>query len=446
MSSEPARIDERPLAGLRVIELGIAIAGPLLTQTLAYYGAHVVKVESPTRPDAVRIAPPWISRDDAEALAAGADASQPNTDYGAGKLSLALDVKASRGAEVMSRLLAASDVFVTNYARRPVEQLGLDYEHTRTVNPSIIYVALHGFGATPGAPYSDYVAFGPSQSAVAGLDELTGDADRPSPVTPVSFADFGSPGHALVGLLAALDHRDRTGEGQLVDVSQFASTVSFFGALALAYGVTGELPARRGNQRDHAAPNGVYPGSRADSWIAITIESDEEWRALCHVAGDEPWTRHEGFDSSAGRLTDQDAVDTAVASWTQQHTVEELEAWLQAAGIAAAVLVDPPHILRDAQLLSRDVFTTAPHLRLGRDVVVARPMRLTQTPGRYDRAGPALGEDTDPVLRDWCGYTDDEIDGLVSLGTVFRPGPAVRLRRPSVSWGSKLWPELEWPT
>jgi benzylsuccinate CoA-transferase BbsF subunit len=447
MSPEPARADQRPLVGLRVVELGIAIAGPLLTQTLAYYGADVVKVESPTRPDAVRVPPPWIPRDDTEAMAVATDASQPNTDYGAGKKSIALDVKAPRGAEVMARLLASADAFVTNYARRPIQQLGLAYDDVRAINPGIVYVALHGFGATPGAPYSDYVAFGPSQSAVAGLDELTGDADRPPPVTPISFADFGSPAHALVGLLAALEHRDRTGEGQLVDVSQLASTVSFFGALVLAYGVTGELPPRRGNQRDHDAPNGVYPGSRPDSWIAITVESDAEWRALCHVASDEPWTRQPALDTAAGRLADQDALDAGIARWTRRHTVEELEAWLQAAGVAGAVLVDAPHILRDAQLVSRGVFATAPHSRLGRDVVVARPMRLTGTPGRYDRAGPGLGEDTDQILRDWCAYTGGEIDELIERGAVHRQRSAdVRLRRPCVPWASKLWPEVEWPT
>jgi benzylsuccinate CoA-transferase BbsF subunit len=446
MSDEPAPSDGRPLAGLRAVELGIAIAGPLLGQYLAYYGAEVVKVESPTRRDVVRIPPPWLPRDDVAVPTAGGDASQPNTDYGAGKLSVALDVKAPRGDEVMRRLLAECDVFLTNYARRPIAQLGLDYDAVRAVNPGIVYAALHGFGAVPRAPYSDYLAFGPSQSAVAGLDELTGDSDRPPPVTPISFADFGSPAHALVAVLAALEHRDRTGEGQLVDVSQLASTVSFMGARAVTYGVTGSVPARQGNQRDDAAPNGVYPGVRPDSWLAITVQSDEEWRALGAVAGGEPWAQDQRFATTAGRLDDQDALDIAIASWTSRHTVEELEAWLQHAGVAAAVLVDAPHMLRDPQLLSRATFTTAPHRRLGRDVVIARPMRLSATPGRFDRAGPALGEDTDRILRSWGGYRDDEIETLIELGTVSREAAATATwRRPSVSWASKLWPELEWP-
>jgi len=445
----PDGSDERPLAGIRVFELSIAIAGPTCGRYLAHFGADVIKVESRHNPDPVRvIGSAWVPFDDPSIGDARPDTSPVINEFSAGKRSLGLDLKHPRGKEAAQRLLATCDVFLTNYSGPAVRELGLDYDAVRAVRPDIVYVAMHAFGAITDAPYYDYVAWGPNQAPLTGLDDITGyPGEPPAAIAAFGYPDYSSGIFAVIGTLAALEHRDDTGEGQLVDVSQFDATVSLLGPFLIDHERNGTTPARTGNRLPWSAPEGVYPCRGDDRWVAISADTDEAWRALAGVAGHPEWVDHARFANVEARIANHDALDEAIASWTVGHTADEVAAWLQAAGVAAGPVMDPPAMLADVHVADRGFWLVGEQARVGPDLVTGLPIRLSATPGGIERAGPSLGEDNAAVLGDVCGYSDEAQAALADAGAVFpMAAPDLRLRRPYLAWAPAAFPHLPWST
>jgi len=308
------------LEGLRVLEMGIAIAAPSCGRFLAHHGADVMKVESPGNPDVTRLfGSAWArGREDIRLDGAWLDTGPYVTEMSAGKRSVALDLKRPNGLAAARRILAHCDVLITNYSAPAVAALGMGYEDARRVREDLVYVALPGFGCDPTKPYYEYLSWGPNQSPLVGIDELTGyPADEPAGVASVAPADYCAGLHALVAVLAGLAHRDRTGEGTFVDLSQFEATVALLGPFLLDHELSGRSQQRSGNSEPGYAPSGTYPCRGVDRWVAISVEDDEQWRALCAVIGAD----HLAHDSSLGTVDGRRHVE----SGQPQATLERCE-------------------------------------------------------------------------------------------------------------------------
>ncbi|MEA2625956.1 MAG: benzylsuccinate CoA-transferase BbsF subunit, partial [Candidatus Binatota bacterium] len=314
------------------------------------------------------------------------------------------------------------------------------------IRPDVVYAAISGFGIDPETPYYDFIAWGPNQAPLIGLDEVTGWADRPpSGFSVFSYPDFTNGLHAAVAVMAALEHRARTGEGQSIDLAQLEATAAMLGPWLLDAAL-GDPPRRDGNRAPGAAPHGIYPSRGRERWVAIAVFSDDEWRKLCTVAERPEWRDDPRFATAEARLAHQDPLDEAISAWTRTRSDDEVAEWLQRAGIAAAPVLDNPRVTTDPQLRDRGFWIVADHARLGRDLVTGSPIRLSATPGTTERAGPALGQDNAYVLREVCGYSEDEIAALTRDRVVLPMAHCdeAALARPYFPWIRHFMPDLPW--
>ena len=400
------------LAGLRVLELTAAMAGPWIGRFMAACGAEVIRVESRQHPDVVRLyVPPR-----APELGTRPQDSPWFTDWNAGKRFVALDLRRPRAVDICRRLAARSDVVVENYSAGVVDKLGLGWDDLRGAKPDLVMLASSGYGNV--GPQRANVTWGPNIEALSGLATLSGFAHRPCTITQYAYPDVLSALHGLVAVLAALAHRDATGEGQYVDLAHLEATVAAFGDVMTEFDATGRVPARNGNRSPTAAPHGCYRCRGDDRWIAIAVDGDEQWRALCRVADGAAWTRDPRFATRAARLTAVDALDAAVESWTSTHDAAALMTRLQAAGVAAGVVQTVADLAVDPQLAARGFFETVVHATRGSVVATGIPLGLTATPARSGRAGQAVGEDDAYVLREVLAMNDAEIAAAVADGAI----------------------------
>lgn len=423
----------RPLEGLRVCELSIAIAAPTCGKYLAYFGADVVKVESQRNPDVIRL----LARDTGAAIA----------EFNAGKRSVGLDLKRPAGAEAMRRLLAASDVFLTNYTAPALRRLGLTYDDVSAVRSDIVYAALPGFGSDTSTPYYDYVAWGPNQAPLVGLDSLTGmPGHDPAGIATISYPDYSSGVHATIAVLAELRRRRASGQGSCIDLSQMEATVSLLGPLVIAQQRTGVTPGASGNRQVDGTVQGVYPCAGDDRWVAITVADDHDWQAVARVAAHPEWAADPRFATATARAANHDVADELISGWTARHTMAEVAEWLQRAGVAAVPVADNETLTLDPQLATRQFWAVAEHERLGPDLFTGVPIRLSATPGQFLSAGPAFAAHTVEVLLECCGYDRAAVDALVADGDAWLSSvdPSEPTDRPWRSWIGAVLPDIDW--
>jgi benzylsuccinate CoA-transferase BbsF subunit len=432
-----------PLAGIRVIECGIAVAGPVAACYLARLGAEVIKIESRAAGRGIGNRPPaWAPPD--LGLAA-TDLGAGNNTFNSEKTSLGLELKTPEGQALLDRLLVVSDVFLTNLSAPALATLGLDRGRVRAASPNILYVSMTGFGDSPG-PYRWYRAWGPNLSALAGLDELTGTPDRPPVMPPVPLPDYLGAFHAVVAVLAALDYRQATGVAQEIDLSQLDGCVAAVGPYVGQVSAGAGTPRRQGNRNAAAAPSGVFPCRGDDRWVAITVTSDAGWRGLGAAAGAPAWSRDPRYASVEGRLAHEDELEAAIGSWTRTATAQEIALRLQMNGVAAAPVQDCWDQLADPQLQARHFWRLAGHDRLGVDVVAGLPLRFSATPACMERAAPSLGSGNTEVLVELLGLRDGEVRRLEAAGVLCPMAPlperyaksGVRLQRPYWPWALPL--------
>jgi benzylsuccinate CoA-transferase BbsF subunit len=437
----------RPLDDLTVFELSIAVAAPTCGRYLAHHGADVFRVECPRYPDVARLfGSAWArERDDIELMGAWLDTGPYVSEMSAGKRSIGLDLKQPAGLEAARRLLRRCDLMLTNYSAPAVRALGMGYDDVRAVRPDIVYVAMPGFGGDPESPYYHYLSWGPNQAPLVGLDTMTGYADQePAGVAAFAPPDYMAGLHAFVAIMAALEQRDRSGEGVYVDLSQFEATVALLGPFLLDYDLTGRIVGRDGNRQPGVAPQGVYPCQGVDRWLALTVADDDAWRALGRVAGDPPWASDARFADVAGREAHHDEIDRLIGEWTSAHRADELAAWLARAGVGAYAVSDNSDVLGDPQVHSREYFEVKPNSRFGRDLFSGNPQRLTGTPGYTATAGPEMCEHTVEVLCELGGYEPEEVEKLMAEGVAFGPAqPEVVLRRPYDAYLDIMLPTAE---
>ncbi len=390
----------RPLEGIRIADFTWVWAGPFCTLQLAHLGADVVRVETQSRPCVTRLLPPWLDGKP------GINRSGYFNQYNQGKRSLALDLKQPESLDIAKRLVAASDVVCENFASGVIDRLGLGYDVLRQVNPRIIMISLSGYGL--GGPESEFVSYGPAQVPLSGMSSLTGYADWPPMHVGISYGDPTAGLHGAFAVLAALVHREKTGEGQFIDLSQTETMIALLAEGVLDYAMNGTQPERSGNRDPHLAPHGVFRCAGEQRWVSIAVRDDMEWQRLALLIGGSALAADARFASAAARKQNEDSLEELVTEWTSKQSAEEVHAALAAEGIPAFTTFNNRDIAEDPHLKQSGIFVELDHPEVGRRTHIGVPWRMPATPTEVQRPAPCLGADTDEVMVS-LGYSNDEI-------------------------------------
>jgi crotonobetainyl-CoA:carnitine CoA-transferase CaiB-like acyl-CoA transferase len=383
------------LAGVRVVDLGVGVAIPETGWLLAELGAEVIKIESRANLDFLRRL--TVEPDQP-------DRSWTFNDASRGHQSVCLDLRTPRGRELALRLCAAADVVLENNRGGVARSWGLDYEDVRRLRPDVIYVASQGYGR--GGPLGEVSAYGPLNSAFAGVTWLWNYPDAPYPGgSSLNHPDHIAAKMSAVAVLAALEHRRRTGEGQLIEMSQSEAAAYLIGEFYLE----GETLAQAGNGVRYACPHGVYPCAGEERWVAIAVVGDAAWERFASVLG---WTLEPRLATLEGRLAARDELEGRVTEWTRGRSPEDAAAALQSAGVSAMPVQTGDDHRADAHLAARGGLVTLEHPDIGPERHSGNPIRMSRTPFAPPRAAPRLGADTEEVLTRVLGLTRDEVATL----------------------------------
>jgi crotonobetainyl-CoA:carnitine CoA-transferase CaiB-like acyl-CoA transferase len=407
-------MSEGALAGLRVIDMGWAMAGPQATRILADFGAEVIKVESRARPDMGRtVFGPHVGE-------RGLDTSGYFNNFNRNKRGVTLNMARPEARAVFARLVAISDALLENFSADVMAKWGFDYDGLRRLRPDIVYVSMAGLGHS--GPYGRYQTYGPTVQALSGLTYLSGFPDMAPAGWGYSYMDHTGGYMAAIAMLAALLHCKRTGEGQHIDLSQVEAAIALTGTSVLDYVVNGRASKRDGNRSSQVpmCPHGVYRCAAApddpagdDEWVAVACETDAQWRALAGAIGRAEWAADAALAALDGRLAREAEIDAAVASWARERPPGDAMEALQAAGVPAG-RVNRSRELYDAdpQLAHRGLFPTVVHPLLGEHRVDGMPPELSRTPATFRRGAPLLGQDNAYVYGELLGMEADEIARL----------------------------------
>jgi crotonobetainyl-CoA:carnitine CoA-transferase CaiB-like acyl-CoA transferase len=388
-----------PLAGVRILDLSRAWAGPYGTRYLADFGAEVIKVETGAYPD-------------------GREPGNPGyEEINRNKRPITLNFQLPEGQELLKRLVAVSDVVVENFSPRVMAQYELDYQHLLTVRPDLIMVSMPGYGQS--GPHSRFVSFGGPLMAYTGMSLLWGYADSP-PDARVKTAqpDYIVAATQALAVSAALHHRARTGQGQHIEIAQVEATVASMALAYLDYFATGTVATPRGNRDPNAVPQGCYPCVGHEAWCVISCTTDAQWRALARLIGGEALAADPGLATAPARWERHDELDDRIGAWTREQTPYQVMRQLQAVGVPAGVVQTAEDLWRDVQLRAREYMVTLSHPDLGLIEHPGMTVRLQSTPGCIQRLAGPLGDANDTVFRGLLGLSREELARLVKAGVI----------------------------
>jgi benzylsuccinate CoA-transferase BbsF subunit len=404
-----------PLAGVRVVDFTWLGAGPYTTRTLADHGADVFRIESGKRLDRLRILPPFRDGDRAGSV----NRSGYFADRNSNKKSVTINLKHPDAAGLVLRLIAQVDIVASNFTPGTLTSLGLGYEAARAVKPDIIFLEMGmqgGYG-----PDSSLVGYGQTVSALTGLYHLSGLPGRMPVGTGTNYPDHvAAPTHSTLALLAALRHRRRTGAGQYIDLSQAETMIGLLGPTILDYTVNGRTQQPQGNLSDQCAPQGVYAAAGDDRWIAISVETDDQWHALVAELGAEALADHPDYATFIDRQRNHEALDSALTELTRTREPFELMDRLQRAGVPAGVMETYRDLIEvDPQLRHRGHFAVLDHPEMGPSIYNRPPYTLSAM-GKPPMRTPAplLGQHTREVLAEVLDLDDATIDELAAQGVL----------------------------
>lgn len=402
---------EMALSNIRIIDFGQGAIDPMTTAFLAGFGAEVIKVESYRHIDFVRRTEMFVDR-----------IRDPNRNfhfsrYNQNKLSVLIDLTLPKGVALAKRLVSIADVVIENFTVDVIHKLGLDYEELRKVKADIIMLSASFAGQT--GPYRNFRGQGNVIHALQGLNDLTGWPDRWPAAPAAAFGDHYLPYMWSCVILSALEHRSRTGKGQFVDGSSFEGCLDTLDTAVADYSGNGRVLTRRGNRHPAAAPHGVYRCLGEDRWCAITVFTDEEWRSFCDVMGNLAWIREERFSTLVGRVENADELDQLVEAWTLRQKAEDVMLKLQAVGVAAGLAENIKDLHQDPQLAYREHFWVPEEPGLEAYTFEAPSARLSETPARYLRRGPLMGEHNDYVFLELLGMSQEEYARLIEEKVIY---------------------------
>jgi benzylsuccinate CoA-transferase BbsF subunit len=396
-------------SGLKIVSFAWAVVGPLTMKYFADYGATVVRIETSTYPDANRISAPM--KEGSTGLNRGGYYNY----FNANLYSMALNMKRPEALDVAKRLIAKADVVMENFAAGVIEKWGLSYDVVREIKPDVIMLRQSGFG-TPG-PYAELPAFGMTLAGITGIPNFIGWPDSsPLPVGVAAYTDCICPRFATAALIAALEYRKKTGKGQLLDLSQFETSLYFILPAILDYQANAREPSRVGNACSFAAPHNVYRCQGDDRWCAIAVFTDDQWEAFCKVVGNDKLIRDSRFATLLSRKENEAELDNIISAWTANLAAEDVMARLQAVQVPAGVVQNAADVYNDAQLRNRGMFWPLEHPEVGTFTHLGQVFQLSETPARALRPSPCLGEHTEYICREFLNMSDEEFIQLSNKG------------------------------
>jgi CoA:oxalate CoA-transferase len=379
---------EQALAGLRVLDLTRVLAGPYCTMVLADLGADVVKVEIPETGDDSRHFGPYVGDESAYFMS-----------INRGKRSIALNLKDPEDKARFLQLVQKADVVVENYRPGTMEKLGLGYEVLQEHNPAVIYAAVSGFGHT--GPYSHRPAYDAVVQAMGGIMSITGPVGGPPVRVGTSIGDITAGLFTAIGILTALQHRNRTGEGQKVDVAMLDCQLAVLENAIARYSVTGEVPGPDGNRHPSITPFETFPTS--DGEIMIAAGNDALFKRLCQLLSEETWLEDERFLTNALRTKHREELTPLISARTKERKTSEWQNLLDEHGVPNGPINRVDQVLRDPQIQAREMVQVVMHPDAGPVTMAGIPVKLSRTPGEIRSASPRLGEHMAEVLADWLG-------------------------------------------
>jgi crotonobetainyl-CoA:carnitine CoA-transferase CaiB-like acyl-CoA transferase len=403
-----------PLEGYRVLDFGTAWAGPQCGHLLADMGAEVIKIETRGRLDGLRMGRPVVGDD----IAGGDEGKWPDMQpafhgLNRNKLSFTIDLKQPKARDIINRLVKVSDVVLDNSSPGAMTRLGLDHKSLEAINPGIISISLTACGEY--GPLRDTLVYAPSIISVGGLQSLIGYYGEGNPMQVMAaYGDTNASIHGFLAVLVALWHRERTGEGQHIELSETEAVTSLLGEGIMEYFMNGRIPKAPGNRHPGMCPHGIYPCQGKDRWIAIAIDTEEEWQNFCQAIGEPHWIKDEKFADKHSRLENQEELNRLIADKTTQYTPYQLMEELQNVKVAATPVMNIEDQYVDPHYRERQIFVEIENPLLGTETLYGVPLRLSKTPGDIYRPAPSLGEHNDYVLSELLGMSPEEIADLTA--------------------------------
>jgi len=412
-STHPPSSPLLPLAGLRVIELGAAIASPFGAALLADAGAEVIKVETEKRPDNLRGNWPMAGGEP------GRERSYYYNQVNRHTLGLTLDLTTTSGKDIFLQLARVSDVVVENFSFGTMERLGVPYDLIREANPSIIMLSLNGFGDS--GPAKNNIAYGPLLEAITGMASLGGYRDGPPVHSAFVYTDYVS---AMVGatlMLSALHRRNETGQGAYFNVAQAEVALNAIPEALLQQAVNGTLPTKMEDQDDFVPVHGSFPcrndsTDRDDSWIAIAIRTDTQWKGLGAAAGQPNWASDDRFATEAGRRDHAEAIKAHITRWTRGLNKQAAADLLRTHGVPAASIDHIRDVIQNPHLIQRGSFQRVLHPVIGEAWTYASPLNIEGLPREIRRGAPLWAEHNGHICHDILGLSNNEVSELVERG------------------------------
>ncbi|WP_449221435.1 CaiB/BaiF CoA transferase family protein [Tistrella mobilis] len=405
---------EGALSHIRVLDLSRVLAGPWASQILGDLGAEVLKIERPGAGDDTRgWGPPYAEAADGSAREAAYFLTTNRN-----KSSVAIDMGTDEGAALIRRLAAESDVVIENFKVGGLEKYGLDHDSLRALNPRLIYCSITGFGQT--GPYAPRAGYDFMIQAMGGLMSVTGEPDEVPGGGPVkvgvALVDVMTGLYATIGVLAALAHRERTGEGQHIDLALLDVSVATLANQAMNYLVSGRAPGRMGNAHPNIVPYQAF--ATQDGHLVLAIGNDEQFRRFAVEAGHPEWSTDPRFATNAQRVANRAALVPLVAGAVATRTTDDWIAALESKAVPCGPINTLDRVFADPQVQARGLARQIAHPALGSVPTVANPLNLSATPVAYARAAPGLGADTDETLGRLLGLDDATLADLRKRGVI----------------------------
>lgn len=411
---------QRPaLHGIRICDFTGQLAGAGATKWLAAFGADVIRIEDPVNQgawDILRSMGPFV--DDRR----GRDLGGGFNNHNVGKFGITLNLRTARGKELLAAIIERCDVVTENFAAGVLERWGFGYERLKAIRPDIVYVSNCGFGHS--GPYASFKTWGPIVQALSGLTFTSGLPDHEPAGWGFSYMDHTAAYYMVMAILLALIHRQRTGEGQWVDMASCEAGLTLNGPAILDYTVNGRALRRpgqpNGNRSDwpRMVPHGIYRAAGDDEWVALACRDDAEWQRCVCIIGEE-WAADARWVSLAGRIAEQDALDARLDGWCREREKFTIQRAFQSGGVAAAAVQKPgERIDHDSATAAFGLWPTARHTKMGDVRVDGLPVRFSATPWAIERGAPCVGEHTEQILTSLLGLAPQEVARLREEGVV----------------------------
>ena len=396
--------NQGPLSGIRITELTTAWAGPYASCLLGFLGAEVIKVESLARLDHARVV----------SFTTGEKFDDPNksgvfNNLNMNKRSVRLNLKKPEAIAIVKKMAQISDVVMENLRPGVIPRLGAGYDAIKEVKPDIVYLSSSACGQT--GPDKEYVGYAPTFAALAGLPHITGYPDW-LPSNFMGSIDLRSAATAAFVIIAALFYRDKSGEGQYIDLASQEAIAAFCGDIFLDYAMNQNNQNRKGNKDDVMAPHNCYPCRGYDRWISVVVSNEVEWQSLCKTMNKPDMASDPRFCDAGMRKANEAALDEIIGQWTIGLEDTDVMEMLQNAGIAAAPSMNSERLFSDPHIKARKVFRQVTHPVAGDIWVVDKPWRFSETPSDYLAPAPLLGADEDVVFQEYLQMSNTEIEDL----------------------------------